>query len=147
MINAQEPLYGTTDHIDDQGTRRRRYGVLCRTLRVGEAIARYHSNAITTAEVIQELINLAKEVREALRRGEEEGLSLDEIAFYDALAENNSAVEVMGNDALKVIAHELLTNLKGSVTVDWSHRESARAKMRVSPAHCEGTSRLMNKLF
>jgi type I restriction enzyme R subunit len=99
--------------------------------RLDEAIARYHANAITTAEVLQELISLAKDVREALRRGEEEGLSLDEIAFYDALAENNSAVEVMGNDALKVIAHELLTSLKGKVTVDWSHRESARAKMRV----------------
>lgn len=81
--------------------------------------------------MLQELIELAKEVRAARRRGEEEGLSQDEIAFYDALAENESAIELMGNDSLKVIAHELLVSLKGSVTVDWSHRESARARMRV----------------
>ncbi|MEG6550333.1 type I restriction endonuclease subunit R [Desulfocurvibacter africanus] len=99
--------------------------------RLEESIARYHTNAISTVEVLQELIELAKEIREARNRGEEEGLSEDEIAFYDALAENRSAVDVMGNDSLKVIAHELLTNLKGSVTVDWAHRESARARMRV----------------
>ena len=99
--------------------------------RLEAAITRYHTNAISTVEVLQELINLAKEVRAARRRGEDEGLSQDEIAFYDALAENGSAVEVMGNDSLKVIAHELLVSLKGSVTVDWSHRESARARMRV----------------
>ena len=99
--------------------------------RLEAAIARYHANAISTVEVLQELIDLAKEVRAARRRGEDEGLSRDEIAFYDALAENKSAVEVMGNDSLKVIAHELLTNLKSTVSVDWSHRESARARMRV----------------
>jgi len=99
--------------------------------RLEGAIARYHTNAISTVEVLQELINLAKEIRESRQRGEEQGLSADEIAFYDALAENESAVEVMGNDLLKVIAHELLASLKGSVTVDWSHRESARARMRV----------------
>ena len=99
--------------------------------RLEAAIARYHTNAISTVEVLQELIDLAKEVRAARRRGEDEGLSHDEIAFYDALAESESAVELMGNDSLKVIAHELLISLKGSVTVDWSHRESARARMRV----------------
>ncbi|MCF1710436.1 type I restriction endonuclease subunit R [Tabrizicola sp. J26] len=99
--------------------------------RLEAAIARYHTNAISTVEVLQELIDLAKEVRAARRRGEDEGLSQDEIAFYDALAENESAVELIGNDALKVIAHELLVSLKGSVSVDWSHRESARARMRV----------------
>jgi type I restriction enzyme R subunit len=78
-----------------------------------------------------ELIDLAKEVRAARKRGEEEGLSEDEVAFYDALAENESAVEVMGNDSLKVIAHELLLSLKGNASVDWAHRESARARMRV----------------
>jgi type I restriction enzyme, R subunit len=80
---------------------------------------------------LQELIELARDVRAALKRGQEEGLSQDEIAFYDALAENESAVNVLGNDSLKVIAHELLESLKGNVTVDWSHRESARARMRV----------------
>jgi type I restriction enzyme R subunit len=99
--------------------------------RLETAIARYHTNAIGTVEVLQELIDLAKDVRTALRRGEEEGLSADEIAFYDALAESKSAAELMGNDALKVIAHELLVGLKGNVTVDWAHRESARARMRV----------------
>lgn len=99
--------------------------------RLEAAIARYHTNAVSTVEVLQELIELAKEVRAARRRGEDEGLSQDEIAFYDALAESESAVELMGNDSLKVIAHELLVSLKGSVTVDWSHRESARARMRV----------------
>jgi len=99
--------------------------------RLEAAITRYHTNAISTVEVLQELIDLAKEVRAARRRGEDEGLSEDEIAFYDALAESESAVELMGNDCLKVIAHELLVSLKGSVTVDWSHRESARARMRV----------------
>jgi type I restriction enzyme R subunit len=99
--------------------------------RLEAAIARYHTNAISTVEVLQELIDLAKEVRAARRRGEDEGLSQDEIAFYDALAESESAVEAMGNDSLKVIAHELLVSLKSSVSVDWSHRENARARMRV----------------
>ncbi|MEN2976940.1 type I restriction endonuclease subunit R [Tistrella bauzanensis] len=99
--------------------------------RLDMAIARYHANAISTVEVLQELIDLAKEVRAARRRGEDEGLSQDEIAFYDALAESESAVELMGNESLKVIAHELLVSLRGSVSVDWSHRESARARMRV----------------
>lgn len=94
--------------------------------RLEAAIARYHTNAISTVEVLQELIDLAKEVRAARRRGEDEGLSQDEIAFYDALAESESAVEAMGNDSLKVIAHELLISLKSSVSVDWSHRENAR---------------------
>jgi type I restriction enzyme, R subunit len=98
--------------------------------RLEQAIARYHTNAISTVEVLQELIEIAKDIRTARQRGEEQGLSLDEIAFYDALAENQSAVEVMGNDNLKVIAHELLMSLKSNVTVDWAHRESARARLR-----------------
>jgi len=99
--------------------------------RLEDAIARYHSNAITTAQVIQELIELAKDIRFARQRGEEEGLTQEEISFYDALAENESAVEVMGDDRLRVIAHELLTSLKSNVSVDWAHRDSARARMRV----------------
>ena len=99
--------------------------------RLKEAIARYHTNAITTAEVIQELIQLARDIRAAHQRGEEEGLSQEEISFYDALAQNESAVEVMGNDRLLVIAHELLSSLKSNVSVDWQHRESARARMRI----------------
>lgn len=99
--------------------------------RLEAAIARYHSNAITTAEVLQELIGLAKDIRAAHLRGEEEGLSPEEISFYDALAQNENAVEVMGNDHLKVIAHELLNSLRSNASVDWQHRESARARMRI----------------
>ena len=96
-----------------------------------EAIARYHSNAITTAGVINELIALARDIRNAYRRGEEDGLNEEEIAFYDALAQNKSAVEVMGNDQLRLIAQELLNNLRNTASVDWHHRESARARMRL----------------
>ncbi len=99
--------------------------------RLEDAVARYHANAITTAEVLQELIGLAKDIRTARQRGEESGLSEEEIAFYDALAENESAIQVMGDDKLKVIAHELLVSLRENVTVDWAHRDSARARMRV----------------
>ena len=99
--------------------------------RLADAVARYHNNAISAVEVIQELIAMAKDLQAARRRGEEQGLTQEEVAFYDALAENESAVEVMGDRHLRVIAHELLTNLRKNVTVDWSHREAARARMRV----------------
>lgn len=99
--------------------------------RLEDAVARYHANAITTAEVLQELIQLAKDIRAARQRGEEQGLSDEEIAFYDALAENESAVQMMGDDKLKLIAHELLVSLRENVSVDWAHRDSARARMRV----------------
>lgn len=99
--------------------------------RLEDAVARYHANAITTAEVLQELIALAKDIRAARQRGEESGLSDEEIAFYDALAENESAVQMMGDDKLRLIAHELLMSLRENVSVDWAHRDSARARMRV----------------
>jgi type I restriction enzyme R subunit len=99
--------------------------------RLEEAVARYHANAITTAEVLQELINLAKDIRASKARGEENGLTDEEIAFYDALAENDSAVEILGNDKLKLIAHELLISLKSNISVDWALRESARARLRI----------------
>jgi type I restriction enzyme R subunit len=99
--------------------------------RLEDAVARYHANAITTAEILQELIALAKDIRAARQRGEEQGLSEDEIAFYDALAENASAVAAMGDAQLRVIAHELLVSLRQNVSVDWAHRESARARLRV----------------
>ena len=78
------------------------------------------NSPITTAEVLEELIRLAKDIRAARARGEETGLSDEEIAFYDALAENESAREVMGEPALRVIAHELVTVIKSNVTVDWT---------------------------
>jgi type I restriction enzyme R subunit len=99
--------------------------------RLEGAISRYHANAITTAQVIEELIQLAKDIRAARARGEETGLSDEEIAFYDALAENESAREVMGEPALRVIAQELVASIKSNVSVDWMHREAARARMRV----------------
>lgn len=99
--------------------------------RLEDAIARYHANAITTAEILQELIALAKEIRAARQRGEEQGLSEEEIAFYDALAQNQSAIDMLGDDKLKLIAHELLVSLRENISVDWAHRESARARMRV----------------
>jgi type I restriction enzyme R subunit len=99
--------------------------------RLEEAIARYHTNAISTVEVLQELIALARDVRDARNRGEESSLSPEEIAFYDALADNESAVDVLGNDQLKIIAHELLNGLKANVSIDWAHRDSARARLRV----------------
>lgn len=67
----------------------------------------------------------------SLKRGDAVGMSPEEIAFYDALADSVSAVEVLGNDQLKVIAHELLMSLKSNITIDWAHRESARARLRV----------------
>ena len=101
------------------------------TERLEDAVARYHANAITTAEVLQELIKLAQDIRAARNRGDEQGLSEEEIAFYDALAENESALQVMGDDKLRVIAHELLVSLRENIAVDWAHRESARARLRV----------------
>lgn len=98
--------------------------------RLEDAIARYHSNAITTAQVLEELIQLAKEIRAARSRGEETGLTDEEIAFYDALAANESARQAMGEPALRVIAHELVSVIKKNVSVDWMHRDSARANIR-----------------
>jgi type I restriction enzyme R subunit len=98
--------------------------------RLQDAIARYHANAITTAQVLEELIQLAKDIRAAHQRGEETGLSDEEIAFYDALAENESAREVMGEPILRLIAHELVAVIKRNVSVDWMHRDSARANIR-----------------
>jgi type I restriction enzyme R subunit len=91
----------------------------------------YHNRAIATQEVIEELIALAKEMDAATKRGEQLGLSDDEVAFYDALAANESAVQAMGDDKLKVIAAELITQVRKSVTIDWNLREGARARIRV----------------
>jgi type I restriction enzyme R subunit len=82
-------------------------------------------------EVIEELIKLAKDIEAATKRGEALGLSSDEIAFYDALAANESAVNVMGIEELKLIAMELSTQVRKSVTIDWTVRESARASIKV----------------
>ncbi|UWR15600.1 type I restriction endonuclease subunit R [Sulfitobacter sp. M368] len=99
--------------------------------RLEEAVARYHANAISTVEMIQTLIDLAKDVKASAARGEAEGMTDDELAFYDALAQNDSAVEAMGNEQLRLIAHELLEQVRRNVTVDWHKKESARARMRI----------------
>ncbi|MCC7184722.1 MAG: DUF3387 domain-containing protein, partial [Acidobacteria bacterium] len=91
----------------------------------------YHNRAIATQEVIEDLIALAKEMDAATKRGEQLGLSEDEVAFYDALAANDSAVQAMGDDKLKLIAAELITQVRKSVTIDWNLREGARARIRV----------------
>ena len=91
----------------------------------------YHNRAIATQKVIEALIQLAREMSEAGKRGEELGLTDDEVAFYDALAANESAIKLMGNDGLKVIATELVTRVRASVTIDWTLRESARARIKV----------------
>jgi type I restriction enzyme R subunit len=96
-----------------------------------KALNAYHNRAIATQEVIEELIKLAKEMEAVGQRGEKLGLTDDEVAFYDALAANDSAVQVMGDAKLKVIAAELITKVRSSVTIDWTLRESARAKIRV----------------
>lgn len=98
--------------------------------RLESAITRYHTNALTTVQVLEELIALARDIRAARQRGEETGLSEQEIAFYDALADNESAIDVLGEPALRVIAHELMQTIKANVTVDWMHRDSARANIR-----------------
>ncbi len=91
----------------------------------------YHNRAISTMEVIEELIKLAKDLDAATKRGEEMGLTDDEIAFYDALASNDSAKQAMGDDKLKLIAAELISKVKKSVSIDWTLRESARARIKV----------------
>ena len=91
----------------------------------------YHNRAIATQEVLEELLNLAREVRTAAERGEKLKMTEEEIAFYDALANNESAVKAMGDDKLKVIAAELVTKVRQSTTIDWTMRESARAAIRV----------------
>lgn len=94
------------------------------------ALNRYRSRAIESAQVIEELIQMAKEFREAAKRGENLGLNESELAFYDALADNESAVRELGDDILKKIAHELTDKLRNSTTVDWQKRESVRARLR-----------------
>jgi len=93
-------------------------------------VRRYQNRSIDTAQVIAELVNLAKEMREAHHRGEDLGLSDDELAFYDALEVNDSAVKILGDDALRAIARELVDTVRRNVTIDWTVKESVRAKLR-----------------
>src|SRR5581483_3249489 len=92
---------------------------------------RYQNRAIEAAQVIEELIQLAREMREANARGGELGLTEEELAFYDALETNDSAVAVLGDETLRLIAKELVETVRNNVTIDWTLRENVRAKLRV----------------
>jgi type I restriction enzyme R subunit len=96
-----------------------------------QAIRRYQNRAIEAAQVIEELIALAKEMREADKRGEALGLSEEEVAFYDALETNDSAVKVLGDETLRTITRELVATVRANVTIDWIVRENVRAHLRV----------------
>jgi len=96
-----------------------------------ETIKKYQNRTIETAQVIAQLIDLAKDFREAQKRGEKLNLSEDELAFYDALANNESAVEVLGDETLKKIARELTVLIRKNTTIDWTLRDSVKANLRV----------------
>ena len=95
-----------------------------------QTLRRYQNRTVEAAQVIEELIQLARELREANARGEELGLSDDELAFYDALEANDSAVQVLGDETLHAIARELVETVRGNVTIDWTLRENVRANLR-----------------
>jgi type I restriction enzyme R subunit len=95
------------------------------------SIKKYQNNLLTTAEIIQELIELAKEIKAADKRAKDLGLNDNEMAFYDALEVNDTAVQVLGDDQLRIIAREIAQKVKANATIDWTIRESARAKLMV----------------
>ena len=113
-------------------TRRRKNVVQARSFAelLEQTLRRYQNRAIEAAQVIEELIELAREMREANARGERLGLSEDELAFYDALETNDSAVQVLGDETLRTIAHELVETVRNNVTIDWTLRENVRANLR-----------------
>ena len=96
-----------------------------------QTIYRYQNRTIEATQVIEELIRLARAMREAKTRGEKFGLSEEELAFYDALETNDSAVRVMGDDVLRTIARELVETVRNNTTIDWTIRENVRAHLRV----------------
>jgi type I restriction enzyme R subunit len=114
-------------------TRRRKNVVQARSFAemLEQTIRRYQNRAIEAAQVIEELIALAKDMREAHARGDALKLSEDELAFYDALETNDSAVKVLGDDTLRTIAQELVRTVRANVTIDWTLRENVRAQLRV----------------
>ncbi len=114
-------------------TRRRKNVVQARSFAemLEQTLRRYQNRAIEAAQVIEELIGLAHDMRQANERGEALGLSDDELAFYDALGANDSAVQVLGDETLRDIARELVETVRGNVTIDWTLRENVRAQLRV----------------
>jgi type I restriction enzyme R subunit len=117
---------------DELKVRSKRYLVQSRSFSemLERALTAYKNRAIETAQVIEELITLAKQMREAHAKGAELGLTEDELAFYDALGVNDAAVKVMGDAVLRAIAKELTDTIRKNVTIDWTQRESARARLR-----------------
>ena len=113
-------------------TRRRKNVVQARSFAemLEQTIRRYQNRAVEAAQVIEELIGLAREMREANARGEALGLSDDELAFYDALGVNDSAVRVLGDETLRHIARELVETVRNNLTIDWTRRENVRANLR-----------------
>ncbi len=113
-------------------TRRRKNVVQARSFAemLEKTLRRYQNRAVEAAQVIEELIQLARELREANARGEELGLSEDEVAFYDALETNDSAVQVLGDETLRDIARELVQTVRSNVAIDWTLRENVRANLR-----------------
>ena len=102
-----------------------------RKKRAGRLQTRYQNRSIESSQVMEELVEMAKKFREASRRGEVLGLSEDEVKFYEALIENESAARELSDEILKKIAQELTDNLRKNVTVDWAERESVRARLRL----------------
>jgi len=96
-----------------------------------KSIRAYQNRALETAQIIEELIALAKEIRNANQRGEKLGLTEDELAFYDALETNDSAVKILGDETLKTIARELVVTVRNNVAIDWTVKENVRAKLRI----------------
>lgn len=142
-LSAREARYRSATRIPGPGRHRRRHpgGVRERDANVvqnakfsellQQSLARYRNRAIGTAQVIEEPIAMAKKFQAAAHRAERLGLNADEIAFYDALAANESSVRELGDETLQKIAVELTVSLRRSVTVDWAKRETVRAKLRV----------------
>jgi len=117
---------------DEIRTRMRKNFIQSRKLSemLESAIKKYQNNLLTAAQVIEELVKLAKDIREADKRGEALNLGDDELAFYDALANNDSAKEVLGDKQLAAIAIEVFKSVKGNATIDWTLKESVRARLR-----------------
>jgi type I restriction enzyme R subunit len=101
------------------------------TDRLEDTLRRYHNRAVDSVQVIEELIALAKDISAANARGAELGLSTEELAFYDALAENGSAKDLMRHDELRILAQVLVGTIRSSAAIDWTRKESVRAKMRI----------------
>ena len=95
-----------------------------------EAVNRYNNRSLTSAQIINELVALAKQMREDIRRSEALGLREDEVAFYDAVAQSESAVLELGDETLKAIARDLVRTIRDNWSIDWDVKESVRAKMR-----------------